>query len=144
VCLLVVSGCVIPERDYTGPTIQMQLVSNGFDTVQSDEATPTFQLGTDTQYSIDVEVFTYQGTATDAGTTSSSHVTSLSTSFSLGGMDQPVDLTSDHSSISATYTSRAPLVIPGTAKGGSLAVHASATDNNGVRSNVLDFSIALE
>lgn len=145
VVLLALASCTIDAQQLTGPTIELQLTSNGFDSVQDTEPMPSFSLGTDTQYSIDTEVFTHAGEAMTKTSSKSSQVQSATVTFSLAGAAQPSPaLTSDLSLLDPTFKSTSPLVVPGSAKGGMLAVHATATDGNGLASNIVDFSIALQ
>ena len=142
---LVLVGCSVDARTYTGPTISLQLTNNGAESVQDTSPGATFDLGTDTQYSIDVQVFTQAG-GEDAKTTStSSQVTSISTTFSLGGMGLPSpEYDREDIELDPTYMSKAPLVIPASAMGSMLAVHATAKDSDGLASNIVDFTIGLQ
>lgn len=143
--LVLVAACTIDARDYTGPTIDMQLTNNGFENVQDSEPMPSFDLGTDTQYSIAVEIFTHAGEETTKSTAKSSQVASVATSFSVGGMKLPSpSFQKENVPLDPSFTSTAPIVLPASAMGGTLAVHATARDGNGLESNVIDFSIALQ
>lgn len=144
--LIACAGCSVADRDYTGATISLQLTNNDFDTVLDTTSEPAFELGTsDLQYSIVVEIFTRQGEFSTKSTIDSSQITSVATTFSLAGMTLP-DLSYDFDGerLDPVYTSSAPLVIPATAKGGMLVVHATGTDNNGLGSNVIDMQIGLQ
>lgn len=142
---LVLVGCTVDARTYTGPTISLQLTNNGAESVQDTSPGSTFHLGTDTQYSIDVQVFTQAGGEDTKSKSTSSQVTSLSTTFAVGGMDLPSpDYDREAVELDPTYTSKAPLVIPASAMGGMLAVHATAKDSDGLASNVVDFTIGLQ
>jgi hypothetical protein len=134
---LVLVGCSVDARTYTGPTISLQLTNNGAESVQDTSPGATF--------SIDVQVFTQAG-GEDAKTTStSSQVTSISTTFSLGGMGLPSpDYDREDIELDPTYMSKAPLVIPASAMGSTLAVHATAKDSDGLASNIVDFTIGLQ
>ena len=143
--LVLVAGCTVDARDYTGPTIEMQLTNNGADTVQDTEPMPSFQLGTDPQYSIAVEILTHSGEETTKSTSKSSQVASVATSFTVGGMTVPApSFQREDVPLDPSFTSTAPIVLPASAMGGTLAVHATARDGNDLESNVIDFSIALQ
>jgi hypothetical protein len=141
----VISACTVQPRDYTGATIEIQMINNGIGAVHEDTPMPSFKLGTDTEYSIEIQIFTYQGTASENGMTDSSEVTSVETTFALGDMPLPSpEYMSDGSIISADFRSTMPLVIPANAMGGVLAVHASARDNNGLSSNLIEMQVDLK
>ena len=143
--LVLVTGCTIEARDYTGPTIEMELTSNGFDTVNDTDPTPSFTLGTDTQYSVAIRVLTRAGEESTQSKTTSSQVQSVAVTFALGTMTLPAPaMQSDHSVLDPTFDSTAPIVLPASAMGGMLAVHATAHDGNGLESNVIDLKIALQ
>ena len=144
--LIACAGCSIADRDYTGATIELQLTNNDFDTVLDTTSEPSFELGTsDVQYSIVVEIFTRQGEFSTKSTFDSSEITSVATAFSLAGTTLPEpSYDFDGEQLDPKFTSKEPLVIPATAKGGVLTVHASGTDSNGLASNVIDMQIALQ
>jgi hypothetical protein len=144
--LLLCGACTIEQRDYTGATIELQMINNGIGAVHDMTPSPSFTLGsTDTEYSIAIQVFTYQGSSSMAGMTGSSNVTSVEATFALGEMalGSPA-FASDGSAVSPDFEATTPLVIPGTAKGGMLSVHASARDDNGLSSNIIDMQIELK
>ncbi|NVB84959.1 MAG: hypothetical protein HOV81_41715 [Kofleriaceae bacterium] len=143
--LLICGACTVQPRDYTGATIEIQMINNGIGAVHEDTPMPSFKLGTDTEYSIEIQIFTYQGTASENGMTSSSEVASVETTFALGDMALPSpEYMSDGSIISADFRSTTPLVIPASAMGSVLAVHASAHDDNGLSSNLIEMQVDLK
>jgi hypothetical protein len=143
--LLLCGACTIQPRDYTGATIEIQMINNGIGAVHEDTPMPSFKLGTETEYSIEIQIFTYQGTASENGKTSSSDVTSVEATFALGDTPLPSPaFMSDGRVISADFHSTTPLVIPASAMGGVLAVHASARDDNGLSSNLIEMQVDLK
>ena len=144
--LIACAGCSVADRDYTGATIEVQLTNNDFDSVHDTTPEPVFTLGeSDVQYSIVVEVFTQQGEFETKATVDSSKITSIATSFALAGMELPEpSYDYDDAFLDPRYTSTEPIVIPASAKGSALVVHATGRDNNGLASNVVDMTVALQ
>lgn len=139
------AGCTVQDRDYTGPTIAMQLTDNGFENVEDTDPMPAFMLGTDSSYSIDVEILTHAGTMSTKGSDRSSQVSGVTAKLTLAGQDVPSPgFTSDHSALDPTFTTRMPIVIPASAMGGTFGVHATAVDSDGLESNVIDLTVALQ
>ena len=144
--LIACAGCSVADRDYTGATIELQLTNNDFDTVFDTTSEPSFELGeSDLTYSIVIEISTREGEFSTKDKLDSSHITSVATTFSLAGVTLPApSYDADTSGFDPTFTSSAPLELPATAKGGTLVVHATGTDSNGLASNVIDMQIALQ
>jgi hypothetical protein len=141
---LLVAGCTVDGRQYTGPKLSMVLTSNNFDEVSDTDTAPYFTLDTDTEYSIDIRVDTTDGKETTPKSDTNSVVKSMTVTFSVGGANQPAPkLTSDASPFDPQFTSATPLVIPASSMGSTLKVTATATDGNGLASNAINFSIML-
>jgi hypothetical protein len=145
--LLLCAGCAIADRTYRGPTIQhVELTNNDAERVRATDAMPSFTLrAEDTQYAIAVEIASSAGDHDVNTNSDSSSVTGVTTTFSIGGtmLPSPSYMASGREEY-PLFTSTAPLVVPASAKGGVLAVHAVAVDSDGLESNVVDFSIALK
>jgi hypothetical protein len=145
-CVMLAAGCTVGPRDYTGPTIRMELTSNDFDTVHDTTTKPSFELDTgDTAYSIEIEILTQSGGSTVRSSYTASDVGSVATRFTLAGADVPSPaFVREDVHLSPSFTSDQPLVIPASALGRVLTVHATAVDGNELASNVIDFAIELK
>jgi len=142
VLLVAVVACTLPDRGETGPTIGVRLES-GFSSVSDMQSSPSFTLGTDTQYSATVRISASQGT--DSDFTHGYPVTDFTATFAVPNVTVPDSTYDTTASLDdRTFDRKDPLIIPATAKGQNLTVHIDAVDSRGLAANVIDFAIALK
>jgi hypothetical protein len=113
---------------------------------QDTSVMPAFRLSAvNTEYSIEVQVFTRSGGETTMSKSTSSAVTSVTTTFSVAGTELPSpSYMRGAVALDPTFTSAMPLVIPASSMGSALVVHGTALDGNGLESNVIDMTIDLK
>ncbi len=138
-------GCSVVDVTQAGPRITATL-ENGSDQTRSDSTTPSLRLGSSgTTYSIVVTVASEDGREDNATDVVAHPVASLTATFTVPGTpigDSAFDATATYGG--DDFVRREPIVLPASAKGQVLAVHAVAEDDDGLSSNVLDFDVALE
>jgi hypothetical protein len=143
---LLAAGCIKPpgEKTQTGPTILVTLdPDSGFEAT-SAESMPDLTLPTNaTQYSFDLIVDTTRGQAYDGSTSMYPDVTNVNASITLAGANIPaLTLTVDTTMSEWSYKSQ-KITVPASFKMQSLVVRADAHDDDGLASNIIDFTCLL-
>jgi len=141
--LLLLGACTIAERDQKGPEIHIRM-DQSFAQVSDEFPGQSFELGTDTSYSIDIRIDTVPGEEDTKSTFTYSKVEAVNAVFTVPNVTVPtVSYTKDDSLENVTFMSSAPLIIPASAKGQVMTIHVDAKDGNGLSSNVIDFTANL-
>jgi hypothetical protein len=135
--LFVLFGCAAKQEMSSGPTLETSVATDS-DTVY--DKVGTFHLDTGkTDYEVTIDVQTSDGRADRQ----SFPVQTLTATLAVDGSPLPVPIFStDGSSSDPKFTSK-PFVIPGSSKGKTFTVHLEGVDGRGLRTNVVDMTIAL-
>jgi hypothetical protein len=138
---VVLAGCPV-DRHEVGPVVHVQLTT--FTTVSDTDTNPMIALDGQTSYSIDMEVDVAAGTDDDGMTMNTFLSASMTATATVPGVTIADSPFTPHDLFDETdYNRKDPLVIPASAMGRTLSIHAEAMDSRGLRSNVLDFTVAL-
>jgi hypothetical protein len=138
-------GCV-PNVEEIGPEIEVRIDPENGVYASSRETAPDIELDADIMgYLFGVSVYTSSGTYDGDMDYHSVHVTSVAGSMTAGGMEIPFgtfepDRPGD---FSPTFQRTEMVMLPASVMGQALNVKMQATDENGLRSNVVDFNVAL-
>jgi len=135
--LFLLFGCAAKSELSSGPTLEPEIASDS-DTVY--DSAGAFHLDTGkTDYEVTIDVRTSDGRADRQ----SFPVQTLTAALAVDGSPLAVPIfSSDGSSSDPRFTSK-PFVIPGASKGKTFTVHLEGVDARGLRTNVVDMTIAL-
>jgi len=143
---MVVAGWLLTacpvDRHEVGPIVHVQLTDSSL--VKDTDTNPTLDLNGRTSYKIDMEVDVTDGTDDNGTMMNTFQSTAMMATATVPGVTIADSAFTPHDILDEIdYNRDAQLVIPASAMGSMLAIHAEAMDSRGLHSNVLDFTVAL-
>jgi hypothetical protein len=141
--LLLLVGCMTPERLDTGPEIHVRVDPESSSYVSDETTNPTITLRTtETMYEMTIDITTSDGEREAQGSFERFEVTRVEATASVPGATIP-PLAFSHGEFSATFEGTTMIALPGSVKGQAMTITARGFDARGLQSNAIAFDVAL-